>query len=84
MNVRLPIADNVFATGQPSLKLALGLAMACQTLFATDTNSTPTPRTTPKGYTLNCWQTDEGLPQMTPTAITQTALDDRAELPRDH
>ncbi len=52
--------------------------MAGPTLFAASANSaptSPTPATAgapPKGYTLSSWQTDDGLPQMTPTAITQT------------
>jgi ligand-binding sensor domain-containing protein/signal transduction histidine kinase len=74
MNVRFPHARG-FCKGHGPLMLAVGLAMTGQTLSAATTNSTPTTPSTaaqPNGYTLSSWQTEDGLPQMTPTAITQT------------
>src|SRR5688572_27233961 len=68
MNARFPGSD-AFAQGQHWM-LVLGLVIACGALWAAGTNITPV--TTAKGYTLNSWQAEDGLPQMTPTAITQT------------
>jgi ligand-binding sensor domain-containing protein/signal transduction histidine kinase len=69
MNVRFPCAHSGFANGQRQWMLALGFVIVCETLLAVATN---TPSVGPKGYTLNSWQAEDGLPQMTPTAITQT------------
>jgi ligand-binding sensor domain-containing protein/signal transduction histidine kinase len=69
--------ESLFKEGKAILLFGMVLASAMTQAPPSSGSSTPVPRPpaaspAAKGYTFKNWQTDDGLPQMTPRVITQT------------
>ena len=76
MNARFPIARYLSVRGR-SVALAVGITLSPEASELIHNVPPGTPSTSdvfpPKEFTFKSWQTEDGLPQATPTAMIQTA-----------